>query len=91
MEVCKYVMNVKKCNLNCIVYGEFGRMFILVVLKVRMIGFWEWILISKKEKIFWIFYDIIYKFDIVDVYYFKRLNCIKDVLIICGYINCWRN
>lgn len=88
MEVCKYVMNVKKCNPNCIAYGELGRMPISVALKARMIGFWERILTSKKEKISRTLYDITHKLDIADVYHFKRLNCIKDVLTTCGYINC---
>lgn len=52
-------MNVKKCNPNCIAYGELGRMPISVALKARMIGFWERILTSKKEKISQTLYDIL--------------------------------
>jgi hypothetical protein len=49
-EFCKYIMKVKKCAPNCIVYGELGRVPMPDSVKARMIGFWERILTGKRER-----------------------------------------
>ena len=41
LEFCKYIMKVKKCTPNCIVYGELGRVPMSVNIKARMAGFWK--------------------------------------------------
>jgi hypothetical protein len=40
LEFCKYIMKVKKCTPNYIVYGEQGRVPMSVHINARMIGFW---------------------------------------------------
>jgi hypothetical protein len=45
-----------------------------------MIGFWARIVNGKKEKISRTLYDILYQLDLCDVYHFKWLNCVKDIL-----------
>lgn len=62
-----------------------------VAIKARMIGFWERILTGKQEKVSQTLSDIIYKLDVADVYHSKWLNCVKDVITTCGYVNCWIN
>ena len=44
----------------------------------------------KKRK-FLKHYDILYQLDLCDVYHSKWLNCVKDILNKCGFINCWND
>jgi hypothetical protein len=71
LEFCKYIMKVKKCTPNYIVYGELGRVPMSVHINARMIGFWARIVNGKKEKISRTLYDILYQFDLCDVYHSK--------------------
>jgi hypothetical protein len=81
LEFYKYVMRAKKTTPNCIVCGELGRMPMSILVKARMIGFWEHILNGKKEKISHTLYEILYKLQIGNVYHSKWLLCIKDRFI----------
>jgi hypothetical protein len=76
LEFCKYIMKVKKCTPNYIVYGELGRVptCMSVHINARMIGFWARIVNGKKEKISKTLYDILYQLDLCDVYYSKWLK-----------------
>ena len=91
LEFCKYIMKVKKCTPNYIVYGELGRVPMSVHINARMIGFWARIVNGKKEKISRTLYDILYQLDLCDVYHSKWLNCVKDILNKCGFINYWND
>jgi hypothetical protein len=52
LEFCKYIMKVKKCTPNYIVYGELGRVPMSVHINARMIGFWARIVNGKKRENF---------------------------------------
>lgn len=91
LEYCKYLLKVKKCTPNCIVYGELGRVPMSVNIKARMIGFWKRIVTGKKEKISRTLYEMLYKLDSSNVYHSKWLNCIKDILFECGFHDAWNN
>ena len=80
LEFCKYIMKVKKCTPNYIVYGELGRVPMSVHINARMIGFWARIVNG-----------ILYRLDFCDVCHSKWLNCVKDILNKCGFINCWND
>jgi hypothetical protein len=84
-------MKVKKYTPNYIVYGELGRVPMSVHINARMIGFWARIVNGKKEKISRTLYNILYQLDLCDVYHSKWLNCVKDILNKCGFINCWND
>ena len=62
-----------------------------VHINARMIGFWAGIVNGKKEKISRTLYDILYQLDLCDVYHSKWLNCVKDMLNKCGFINYWND
>ena len=91
LEFCKYILKVKKSTPNCMVYGELGRIPLYVNIKARMIGFWERIVNGKREKISHTLYDMLYKLDIGNVYHSKWLNCVKNILLESGYIQCWND
>ena len=91
LEFCKYILKVKKCTPNYIVYGELGRVPMFVNIKARMVGFWKRIITGKKEKISRTLYEMLYKLDSADVYHSKWLKCIKDVLYECGFADAWNN
>ena len=74
LEFCKYIMKVKKCTPNYIVYGELGRVPMSVHINARMVGFWARIVNGKKEKISKTLYDILYQLDLCDVYHSKWLK-----------------
>lgn len=40
LKFCKYILNLRILILNFMVYGEFGRYFLIINVKVRMIFFW---------------------------------------------------
>jgi hypothetical protein len=73
-------MKVKKCTPNYIIYGELGRVPMSVHINARMIGFWARIVNG-----------ILYQLNFCDVYHSKWLNCVKDILNKCGFINCWND
>ena len=89
LEFCKYILKVKKCTPNYIVYGELGRTPMSINIKARMIGFWQRIINGKKEKISRTLYDMLYRLDKGDIYHSKWLICVRDVLFECGFHNCW--
>ena len=47
----KIVLKVKKTTPNLMLYGELGRFPISVLIKSRMIGFWQHIVKGKQDKI----------------------------------------
>jgi hypothetical protein len=46
---------------------------------------------TVKKRKFLKHYDILYQLDLCDVYHSKWLNCVKDILNKCGFINCWND
>ena len=68
-----------------------GRVPMSVNIKARMVGFWKRIVTGKKEKISRTLYEMLYKLDSGNVYHSKWLNCVKDIISECGFINAWNN
>jgi hypothetical protein len=89
LEFCKYIMKVKKCTPNDIVYGELGRVPLSVSIDARMIGFWQRIISGKNTKISRMLYEIMYNLDKEDVFHFKWLSHISSVLSKNGFGNYW--
>ncbi|KAK6188042.1 hypothetical protein SNE40_004310 [Patella caerulea] len=88
LEFCKHIMKVKKKSTpNCTVYGELARMPMCICVKARMVGFWKRLVTGKEEKISRTLYEILYRLDSGDVYHSTWLNCIKDILTECGFVN----
>jgi hypothetical protein len=85
LEFCKYIMKVKKCTPNYIVYGELGRVPMSVHINARMIGFWARIVNGKKEKISRTLYDILYQLDLCDVYHSKWFN-IRIIKVLLNFL-----
>ena len=72
-------------------YGELGRFPISVLIKSRMIGFWQCIVKGKQDKISNKLYHILLEMHNRDLFHFKWLLYIKSILNDCGKDYFWLN
>ena len=77
MQFCKIILKVKKSTAHCMVYGELGRTPLDIVIKARMVGFWQRIVSGKKEKNSFTFYSILYQLHVRGFFHSKWLLQIK--------------
>ena len=50
LQYYKIIVRAKKSTPNIMLYGELGRYPVDVIVKSRMIGFWQWLINGKAEK-----------------------------------------
>ncbi len=91
MQFCKCILKVKKSTPHCMIYGELGRVPMNVIIKSRMVGFWQRIMCGKKEKISVTLYSILYQLSKRNIYHSKWLLEIKNTLYECNYSMLWDN
>ena len=72
-------------------YGELGRFPISVLIKSRMIGFWQRIVKGKQDKISSKLYHILLEMHNRDLFHSKWLLYIKSILNDCGKDYFWLN
>jgi hypothetical protein len=60
------------------IYGEFGRIPLNILIKARMVGFWKHIMCGKREKIAYTLYSILYQLSKRGFYHSKWLLEIKN-------------
>ena len=61
MQFCKTILKVKKSTPHCMIYGELGRIPLNILIKARMVGFWQRIMCGKREKKSYTMYSILYQ------------------------------
>ena len=64
-------------------YGELGRQLISVLIKPKMIGFWQRLVNGKQDKISHKLYSILLAMHNRDFFHSKWLLCIKTTLTEC--------
>ena len=87
----KIVLKVKKTTPNLMLYGELGRCPISVLIKSRMIGFWQRIVKGKQDKISSKLYHILLEMHNRDFFHSKWLLYIKSILNDCDKDYFWLN
>ena len=84
----KIILNVKKSTPNCILYGELGRYPISILIKSRIIGFWQRIVNGKQDKIAQII-KILLALHEGDHFHSKWLLSVKNCLILSDNQHAW--
>lgn len=80
----KRVLGLNKSTPNCMVYGESGKYPIANIVYRRMISFWIKVSEGKTSKLSSIFYRLIYKLHINNLYHSPWLMKIKTLLCNSG-------
>ena len=60
LDFLKSILKLKKSTLNVMVYGEFGRYPLEIMIKIRMVKYWCKLLNGKNTKISCIMYKLLY-------------------------------
>lgn len=89
IEFYKIILHAKKSTPNVILYGELGRYHIDILVKARMIGFWQRIINGKPDKISHKLYKILLAMHQQDFFHSKWLLSIKNVLHECDKEQIW--
>lgn len=63
LKFCKYILNLRILILNFMVYGEFGRYFLIINVKVRMIFFWGKLVNFQNLKLLVKFFNVLKNFN----------------------------
>ena len=82
LQFYKYILEAKKTTSNIILYGELGRYTVEILIKSRMIGFWQRIINGKVDKISYKLYNIILN---MKLFYSKWLAAVKSILTDSGF------
>lgn len=86
----KIILNLKKATPNIILHGELGRYPIDILVKSRMIGFWQRLINGKQDKIAYKLYKILLSMHERDLFHSKWLMTVKDCLNFTGFHNIWQ-
>ena len=89
MKFCKYVLNVKQCTPNCMIYGELGRTPLYLTIRKRLISYWCSLVSSENRKLSICMYKLLYELHTNDVYNDKWLCFVKNELYSNGFNNVW--
>jgi hypothetical protein len=89
MQFCKTILKVKKSTPHCMIYGQLGRMPLHILIKARMVGFWQRIMCGKREKNSYTLYSILYQLSKRGFYHSIWLLEIKNTLYECGLNVMW--
>ena len=81
---------LKKTTPNIILYLELGRYPINILIKSRMVGFWQRIINGKQDKIAYRLYKILLSMHERDFFHSKWLLSIKYCLTLSGNQNNWQ-
>ena len=87
----KIILKAKKSTPNLMLYGELGRHPISVLIKSKMIGFWQRLVNGKQDKISNKLYSILMAMHNRDCFHSKWLLYIKGILTECGKEHFWLN
>ena len=73
------------------IYGELGRISLNILIKAKMVGFWQCIMCGKREKKSFTLYSIYMQYQLSKrgFYHSKWLLEIKNTLYECGLNVMW--
>ena len=89
LQFYKIILKAKKSTPNVILYGELGRYPIDLIVKSRMIGFWQRIVNSKSDKISNKLYSILLSMHKRGLFHSKWLMTVKNTLYDNGFEHIW--
>ena len=90
LQFCKNILKVRNSTPNYMVYGELGRFSLEIIVKIKMILFWNELL-SKSNKLSSIMYKIMFTLSINDQSKFKWIEYIKSICDECGLSFIWQD
>ena len=89
LQFYKIILKAKKSTPNVILYGELGRYPIDLIVKSRMIGFWQSIVNSRSDKISNMLYSILLSMHKRGLFHSKLLMTVKNTLYDNGFEHIW--
>lgn len=90
VKFCKLLFHLKSSTPNYMIYGELGRVPLIVHMKTRIIAYWLKIIHGKQSKYCYIMYSLLYAKH-VNGKESKWLKNLKSILDDSGYSNIWMN
>lgn len=88
VKFCKLLFHLKSSTPNYMIYGELGRVPLIVHMKTRIIAYWLKIIHGKQSKYCYIMYSLLYAKH-VNGKESKWLKNLKSILDDSGYSNIW--
>ena len=85
------IFKTKKTTPNIILYGELGRYPVEILIKSRMIGFWQRIINGKVDKISYKLYSVILNMNNRNLFHSKWITAVKSILTDSGFEHLWIN
>ena len=90
LQFCKKILKIRNSTPNFMVYGELGRFPLEIIIKQKMILFWNSLLIED-SKLSSILYQLMFKLYDINPSKFKWIKYIKSILDDCGLSYMWTN
>ena len=91
LQFYKYILKAKKTTPNIILYGELGRYPVEILIKSRMIGFWQRIINGKVDKISYKLYSIVLNMSNRNFFHSKWITADKSILTDSWFEHLWIN
>ena len=89
LQYYKIIVRAKKSTPNIMLYGELGRYPVDVIIKSRMIGFWQRLINGKPDKISYKLYKILLALHTGDIFHSKWILSIRNTLLECDKDLMW--
>ena len=89
LKFCKYVLNIKKCTPNYMVYGELGRYPLSVSIGARMVKYWAKLVLDNSEKYSTKMYKVLLMWHENNVIHSPWLKHVKSIFDKCGLSHVW--
>ena len=77
----KHILGVKKGTPHVMIYGDLGRYPLSIVIKKKIIGFWNELVTNDQNKLSAIMYKLLYSHASVNDVEFKRIDSMKCIFI----------
>ena len=91
LDFLKIILKMKKCTPHVMVYGEFGRYPLEILVKVRMVKYWCKLVRGKYSKISNRLYKLLYYLHKNNIYLSKWTSAIESILQNVGLNFVWLN
>ena len=89
LQYYKIIVRAKQSTPNIMLYGELGRYPVDVIVKSRMIGFWQRSINGKPDKISYKLYKILLALHTGDMFHSKWILSIRNTLLECDKDLMW--
>ena len=80
LKFCKYLLGLKYCTPNCMVYGELGCYPVSVTIQIRIISYWLKLTSSSGNRICRKLYDLLFNMHMEGSFQSEWLTCVRTVL-----------